>query len=74
MAASDGLKGALARLGLPERSYRSIRPTVTSTGRPCVYVGILNAGVVEVITAVLLHLPDQDNTGSRTADSASTTD
>lgn len=55
LAASEGLRGALARLGIPERSYRSIRPAMPSTGRPYVYLGILNADAVEAITAVLLH-------------------
>lgn len=52
--ASNELRAALARLGLPERSYRSIRPATTSTGRPYVYLGILNAEAVEAITAALL--------------------
>lgn len=55
LAASEGLRAALGKLGLPERSYRRIRPATTSTGRPYVYVGILNAEAVEAITAVLLH-------------------
>lgn len=55
LAASEGLRAALAELGVPERSYRGIRPATTSTGRPYVYVGILNAGTVETITAVLLR-------------------
>lgn len=53
LTASEGLRAALAELGVPERSYRSIRPAMTSTGRPYVYLGILNAGAVEAITAVL---------------------
>lgn len=52
--ASNELRAALARLGLPERSYRSIRPATTSTGRPYVYLGILNAEAVAAITAALL--------------------
>lgn len=55
LAASEGLRAALARLGVPEHSYRSIRPATTSTGKPYVYLGVLNAGAVEAITAVLLH-------------------
>ncbi|MEU1348110.1 hypothetical protein [Streptomyces sp. NPDC005795] len=53
LAASEGFRAALAGLGVPERSYRSIRPAMTSAGRPYVYLGILNAGAVEAITAVL---------------------
>lgn len=55
VAASEGLRAALAELGLPERSYRRIRPAMTSTGRPYVYLGILNAEAVEAVTAVLLR-------------------
>lgn len=55
LAASEGLRSALAKLGLPERSYRRIRPAMTSTGRPYVYLGILNAETVEAVTAVLLR-------------------
>lgn len=57
-------------MGLPERSYRSIRPAMTSTGRPYVYLGILDAGAVEAITAVLLlelakpELPEEQDAGA----------
>lgn len=53
LAASEGLRAALAGLGIPEHRFRSIRPAMTSTGRPYVYLGILNAGAVETITSVL---------------------
>ncbi|MFG2597795.1 hypothetical protein [Streptomyces sp. NPDC048462] len=65
LAASDGLRAALAGLGIPERNYRSIRPAMTSGGRPYVYLGIVNAGAVEAITAALLHQPA--STGEETA-------
>lgn len=55
LAASDGLRAALAGLGVPERSYRSIQPATTSTGSPYVYLGILNACAVEALTAALRH-------------------
>lgn len=54
-AASEGLRAALAGLGVPERSYRSIRPAMTSTGRPYVYLGILSAAAVEALASALQH-------------------
>ncbi|WP_051835978.1 hypothetical protein [Streptomyces sp. NRRL WC-3549] len=57
--ASEGLKAVLAGLGLPERAYRSVRPALTSAGRPYVYVGLLDAGDVEAITTSLRRQLDQ---------------
>ncbi|MGW2658278.1 hypothetical protein ACWC1D_32085 [Streptomyces sp. NPDC001478] len=53
VAASEGMKAALAALGIPERGYRGIRPAMTSAGRPYVYLGILHARTVDAVIAAL---------------------
>lgn len=53
VTASEGLKAALAALGIPERGYRGIRPAMTSAGRPYVYLGILHARTVEAVISAL---------------------
>ncbi|MFD9951822.1 hypothetical protein [[Kitasatospora] papulosa] len=57
VTASEELKAALAGLGIQERHYRGIRPAMTSTGRPYVYLGIMSAAAVESITAALQNDP-----------------
>ncbi|WP_329217928.1 hypothetical protein OG352_17150 [Streptomyces sp. NBC_01485] len=45
--AANGLRDALASLGLPERVQRHLRPMVTHSGTPFVHVGIRKAEDVE---------------------------
>ncbi|MFE4449620.1 hypothetical protein [Streptomyces sp. NPDC056796] len=61
VTASEELKTALAGLGIQERHYRGIRPAVTSTGRPYVYLGIMSAADVESIITALQHSPTGPN-------------
>uniref|UniRef100_A0AAU3H129 Uncharacterized protein n=1 Tax=Streptomyces sp. NBC_01401 TaxID=2903854 RepID=A0AAU3H129_9ACTN len=61
VTASEELKTALAGLGIQERHYRGIRPAMTSTGRPYVYLGIMSAAAVESITTALQNDPAAPN-------------
>ncbi|WP_327325995.1 hypothetical protein OG735_28550 [Streptomyces sp. NBC_01210] len=45
--ATNVLREALAALGVPESTYRSIRPMVTHSGKPYVHLGMIRAEHVE---------------------------
>jgi hypothetical protein len=45
--ATKALRDALALLGLPEITYRSLRPMVTHSGKPYVHLGMIRADQVE---------------------------
>ncbi|MET3983444.1 hypothetical protein [Streptomyces sp. PvR034] len=54
-AAAEALRVALVALGVPERAWKGMRPTVTADGLPCVQLPLLPADVIGLMAEAVVR-------------------